>query len=174
MVVATQNPVEQAGTYRLPEAQLDRFLMKTSLGYPDSSTTRQILRNAHVRAHDVELDSVLDTRQVRELQAMVKLVHLDDAVLDYITRLVEATRQAEEVRLGVSVRGALALVRCASTWALVNGRGYVIPDDIKTLASVVLAHRLVLDPEAEFDGVDAVSVVGRVLLDVQPPAQGWA
>jgi MoxR-like ATPase len=170
----TQNPVEQAGTYRLPEAQLDRFLMKTSLGYPDSSTTRQILRNAHVRAHDVELDSVLDTRQVRELQAMVKLVHLDDAVLDYITRLVEATRQAEEVRLGVSVRGALALVRCASTWALVNGRGYVIPDDIKTLASVVLAHRLVLDPEAEFDGVDAVSVVGRVLLDVQPPAQGWA
>jgi MoxR-like ATPase len=174
MVVATQNPVEQAGTYRLPEAQLDRFLMKTSLGYPDSSTTRQILRNAHVRAHAVELDSVLDTRQVRELQAMVKLVHLDDAVLDYITRLVEATRQAEEVRLGVSVRGALALVRCASTWALVNGRGYVIPDDIKTLASVVLAHRLVLDPEAEFDGVDAVSVVGRVLLDVQPPAQGWA
>ncbi|MGO3153577.1 MAG: AAA family ATPase [Galactobacter sp.] len=172
MVIATQNPVEQAGTYRLPEAQLDRFLMKTSLGYPDSATTRQILRKAHVRSHNVELDAALDTRQVRELQGMTKQVHIDDAVLDYITRLVEATRQAPEVRLGVSVRGALALVRCVSTWALVAGRGYVVPDDVKTLASSVLAHRLVLDPEAEFDGVDATSVIGRVLLDVKPPVQG--
>lgn len=171
MVIATQNPVEQAGTYRLPEAQLDRFLMKTTLGYPDPSSTRQILRNAHIRSHHVELDPVVDTRGLQELAAVAKMPYVDDALLDYATRLIEATRQAPEVRLGVSVRGALALVRSATTWAAVNGRNFVIPDDLKTLADPVLAHRLVLDAEAEFDGVTPASVIGRILLDVQPPAE---
>jgi len=171
MVIATQNPVEQAGTYRLPEAQLDRFLMKTSLGYPDPSSTKQILRNAHIRTHHVELDPVVDTRTLQEMAALARMPYMDDALLDYVTRLVEATRQAPEVRLGVSVRGALALVRAATTWAAIEGRGYVVPDDVKTLADPVLAHRLVLDPEAEFDGVSPASVIGKILLDVAPPLE---
>ncbi|MDR2254592.1 MAG: MoxR family ATPase [Arthrobacter sp.] len=174
MVIATQNPVEQAGTYRLPEAQLDRFLMKTTLGYPDPSSTKQILRNAHIRSHHVELDPVVDTRTLQEMAALARMPYVDDALLDYATRLVEATRQAPEVRLGVSVRGALALVRAATTWSVVQGRNYVIPDDLKTLADPVLAHRLVLDPEAEFDGVSAASVIGRILLDVAPPTERTA
>ena len=171
MVIATQNPVEQAGTYRLPEAQLDRFLMKSSLGYPDTASTKQILRNAHIRTHHVELDAVVDTRTLQEMAALARMPYMDDSLLDYATRLVEATRQAPEVRLGVSVRGALALVRTATTWAAVQGRNFVIPDDLKTLADPVLAHRLVLDPEAEFDGVSAASVIGRILLDVAPPTE---
>lgn len=174
MVIATQNPVEQAGTYRLPEAQLDRFLMKTTLGYPDPASTRQILRNAHIRSHHVELDAVVTTRGLQEMAALARMPYVDDALLDYATRLVEATRQAAEVRLGVSVRGALALVRAATTWAAVEGRNFVIPDDVKTLADPVLAHRLVLEPEAEFDGVTPSSVIARILLDVQPPAERHA
>lgn len=171
MVIATQNPIEQAGTYRLPEAQLDRFLMKSTLGYPDPSSMRQILRNAHIRSHHVELDPVVDTRTLQEMAALARMPYVDEALLDYAARLVEATRQAPEVRLGVSVRGALALVRSATTWAAVEGRSFVIPDDIKTLADPVLAHRLVLDPEAEFDGVTPTSVIGRILIDVAPPSE---
>lgn len=171
MVIATQNPVEQAGTYRLPEAQLDRFLMKSSLGYPDQASTLRILQGARVRSHHVELDPVVELRTLQEMAAIARMPHTDEALLDYITRIVEETRNAPEVRLGVSVRGALALVRSATTWAAIEGRSYVTPDDVKTLATPVLAHRLVLDPEAEFDGVTAASVIGRILIDVQPPAE---
>jgi MoxR-like ATPase len=170
MVIATQNPIEQAGTYRLPEAQLDRFIMKTSIGYPDHASTLRILEGAGVRAHDTTVPAIASAEVINEMARLARTVHVDPTINDYVSRLVEATRSATEVRLGASVRGALALVRTAKTLAASNGRHYVIPDDVKALAEPVLAHRLVLDPEAEFDGVTGTSVVGQLLIETPPPS----
>jgi len=174
MVIATQNPIEQAGTYRLPEAQLDRFLLKASIGYPDHASTLRILEGAGVKAHDVTLPSIVTADAVLEMAALARTVHVDPSVNDYVSRLVEATRSATEVRLGVSVRGALALVRASKSLAAASGRHYVIPDDVKSLAEPVLAHRLVLDPEAEFDGVTPSGIIGQLLLETPPPSDRQA
>ena len=174
MVIATQNPIEQAGTYRLPEAQLDRFLLKASIGYPDHAATVRILEGSDVRAHDTVIPAVIDANEVVALAALVRSVHVDPSINDYVSRLVEATRSAVEVRLGVSVRGALGLVRAAKTLAAASGRHYVVPDDVKSLAEPVLAHRLVLDPEAEFEGVTASSIIAQLLLETPPPSDRQA
>ncbi|WP_084124544.1 MoxR family ATPase [Demequina sp. NBRC 110054] len=169
LVIATQNPVEQAGTYRLPEAQLDRFMVKTSIGYPDEAATMRILQG--VPAGRREAESVLAPDQMTSMIDMGLTVHVSPLVSDYVIRLVDATRRATEVRLGVSVRGAIALSRLAMTWAAAHGRTYVTPDDVRDLAIPALSHRLILEPEAEFDGVGATDVIGQVLLDVPPPAE---
>jgi MoxR-like ATPase len=169
MVIATQNPIEQAGTYRLPEAQLDRFLMKTSLGYPDHASTMLILEGTAKKTAK-DLDAVVQAEMIVKLIDLAKTVHVDNDINDYVARIVEATRFAPEVRLGASVRGALALIRAARVHAASQGRHYVIPDDVKALADSVLSHRLVLDPEAEFDGVTAQNVVGKIVIDL-PIAQ---
>jgi len=174
MVIATQNPIEQAGTYRLPEAQLDRFLLKASIGYPDHASTVRILEGAGVRAHETIVPAVITAAEVVELAALARTVHVDPSINDYVSRLTEATRSATEVRLGVSVRGALALVRASKTLAAASGRHYVVPDDIKLLAEAVLSHRLVLDPEAEFDGVTASSIIAQLLLETPPPSDRQA
>ncbi|WP_296136564.1 MoxR family ATPase [uncultured Tessaracoccus sp.] len=171
MVIATQNPIEQAGTYRLPEAQLDRFLMKTTLGYPDHEATMRILVTGGSRPRSSGLPSVVTGQQVAEMAQMAGAVHVEASVLDYVVRLVEATREATDVRLGVSVRGALALVRASRVWAASVGRHFVTPDDVKILAVPCLAHRLVLDPEAEFGGVTAVDVMSEVIAAVPPPTE---
>ncbi|WP_062381001.1 AAA family ATPase [Demequina pelophila] len=167
MVVATQNPIEQAGTYALPEAQLDRFMMRTSLGYPDHAATVRILDAS--RAHRVVVPAIVELDTIRAMSAMADQVEQHPLIVDYIARLVHATRTATQVRLGASMRGALALSRACRAWALAHGRHYVVPDDVKELADVVLAHRLILDPEAEFDGVTASAVIGQILLDTAPP-----
>ena len=172
LVIATQNPIEQAGTYRLPEAQLDRFMIKTSIGYPDEAAMIRILQGD--RTSRVPLQPVVTTNMITQAQDFVRNVHVSPLVADYAVRLVEATRRASEVRLGASVRGTLALVRLASAWAAGNGRHYVTPDDIRDLALPVLAHRLVLEPEAEFDGVTATQIVGQILLDVPMPQENGA
>lgn len=172
LVVATQNPVEQAGTYRLPEAQLDRFMLKTSLGYPDHATTVKILEGSATPKRQVE--PVITPQGVIAMSDIAKQVYLNPLVIDYISRIIEATRIATQVRLGASVRGAIALTRASKTWAAARGRNYVTPDDVKALAEVVLAHRLILDPEAEFEGVTANAVIGQILLDTVPPSQGDA
>jgi MoxR-like ATPase len=164
MVVATQNPIEQAGTYRLPEAQLDRFIMKTSLGYPDHAATVNILASRSARAV-ADVEPIVTADMVTKMAALAEGIHVAPEVLDYITRLTEATRSAPEVRLGVSVRGALALTRAARVAAISAGRLFVTPDDVKDLADAVFAHRLVLDAEAEFDGVTATSVMSQILID---------
>jgi MoxR-like ATPase len=164
MVIATQNPIEQAGTYRLPEAQLDRFLMKTSLGYPDHASTLRILEGS-ARPDAQELDPVVPGDMVVKLSALARTVHVDPEINDYVSRLVEATRQAPEVRLGVSMRGALALLKASRVFAAAHGRHFVLPDDVKSLADSVFAHRLVLDPEAEFDGVTPNNVIGQILIN---------
>ena len=174
MVIATQNPIEQAGTYRLPEAQLDRFIMKASIGYPDHASTVRILEGSGVKAHDTILPPIATDEVIVEMGALARTVHVDATINDYVSRLVEATRSATEVRLGASVRGALALIRTSKTLAAANGRHYVIPDDVKALAEPVLAHRLVLDPEADFDGVTASSIVSQLLIETPPPSDRQA
>ncbi|HEX7834645.1 MAG TPA: MoxR family ATPase [Pseudolysinimonas sp.] len=174
MVIATQNPIEQAGTYRLPEAQLDRFLLKASIGYPDHASTLRILDGAGVRAHETTIPPVVTADAVLAMAQLARTVHVDPSVNDYVSRLVDATRSATEVRLGVSVRGALALVRSAKTLAAASGRHYVVPDDVKSLAEPVLSHRIILDPEAEFDGVTPSSVIGQLLLETSPPSDRQA
>lgn len=169
LVIATQNPVEQAGTYRLPEAQLDRFHLKASLGYPDHAATLRIL-DGGARPAD-QLEAVITPKALIAMADLAKDVYANALVLDYIARIVDASRSAEQVRLGVSIRGALALTRASRTRAASQGRTYATPDDVKALAIPVLAHRLILHPEAEFDGVTADAVIGQVLLDVPPPTQ---
>ncbi|WZH37582.1 MAG: MoxR family ATPase [Microbacterium enclense] len=169
LVLATQNPVEQAGTYRLPEAQLDRFLLRTSLGYPDHAATVRILDGAAVATAD--LRPIITPQALVGMADLAATVYVDALVLDYIARLVDATRSADEVRLGVSIRGALALTRATRTRAAAQGRTFATPDDVKALAVAVLSHRLILHPEAEFDGITAEAVIGQVLLDVTPPTQ---
>ena len=169
LVMATQNPIEQGGTYRLPEAQLDRFMIKTSIGYPDDAATMRILQGAAQPTR--VLDGIVGTDTILTMTEMARGVYVNPLVSDYIMRIVDATRRASEVRLGASVRGAIALSRLVMTWAAKNGRTYATPDDVRELAVVALAHRLVLEPEAEFDGVTAVAVVGQILLDVEPPRE---
>ena len=169
LVIATQNPIEQAGTYRLPEAQLDRFMMKSSLGYPDRASTIRILEGtANVTT---VLNPVVTPQVIVGMADLARGVYVNPLLADYIARIVEATRTASQVKMGVSVRGARSLIKAAKTWAIAHGRTYVTPDDVKTLAEVVLSHRLVLDPEAEFDGVTASAVIGQVILDIVPPAR---
>lgn len=169
LVIATQNPVEQAGTYRLPEAQLDRFLLRTSLGYPDHAATVRILDGAAVPT--AELSPVIAPQALVGMQDLAREVYVSALVLDYVARLVDATRNADQVRLGVSIRGALALTHASKARAASRGRTYATPDDVKALAVAVLSHRLILHPEAEFDGVTPEAIIGQVLLDVPPPTQ---
>ncbi|GAB3105612.1 AAA family ATPase [Isoptericola nanjingensis] len=171
MVVATQNPIEQAGTYRLPEAQLDRFLMKTSIGYPDLASTVEILAGAAVRDRSAALQPVITGQAVVEMSSLAAATHVDPAVLEYVSRLAEESRAAADVHVGVSVRGALALVRCMKVWAAAHGRNYVLPDDVKDLVVPVWAHRLVLDAEAEFGGATAEGTISRLLSDVAAPQE---
>jgi MoxR-like ATPase len=172
MVIATQNPIEQAGTYRLPEAQLDRFLMKTSVGYPDADATMRILGDAKVRDRARRLQPVVTSAVVGDMAALADEIYVDPALLGYVTSIAEASRRHPSLKLGLSVRGCLAYVRCAKTWAASQGRTYVIPDDIKMLAMPVLSHRLLLDAEAQFSGVTVEQVVEQILGDVPPPVHG--
>jgi MoxR-like ATPase len=146
LVIATENPIEQEGTFPLPEAQLDRFALQAELGYPDSDQEQQIVR-AQRHGHPLgQLEAKVDLAQVQALQAAVENVYLDDLLLAWTVELVRATRQADGVALGASVRGSLALERTARAWALLQGRDHVLPQDIDRLFLPVLGHRLLLTP----------------------------
>ncbi len=169
MVIATQNPIEQAGTYRLPEAQLDRFLMKTSVGYPDHASTVQLLADSATRTRSNSVGPIITAEMIVQMAELAAGVHVDPALLSYVSQIADATRRDAEVRLGLSPRGCLAYVRAAKAWAASNGRSYVLPDDIKTLAMPILSHRVILEPEAEFAGASAAAVISRVFADIAPP-----
>jgi MoxR-like ATPase len=164
IVLATQNPVEQAGTYPLPEAQIDRFLMRLLIGYPDPKDELAVLRRHMDPVQPVQ--RVLEPREILALQELVHGVHVENELLEYIVRLSQFTRQHTRVYLGASPRASLALVQASRARALMSGRAFVIPDDIKLLAVPVLAHRLVLTPEAEMEGVARESVVQNALEQV--------
>ena len=169
LVIATQNPIEQAGTYKLPEAQLDRFLVKTSIGYPDLAVAERILAGAADRNPSAHLPAIITTGAVADMADLAGTVHVDPAVLRYTAQLAEATRNDPATRVGVSVRGSLAMIRVAKVYAAAQGRHFVLPDDVKALVAPVWTHRLVLDPEAEFAGTSAETVIGRVLESVAAP-----
>jgi MoxR-like ATPase len=170
LVIATQNPVEQAGTYKLPEAQLDRFLIKTSLGYPDRDVAVRLLMDSTTRARATLVHPIIGAESVVAMTQLANDVFVDESVMRYVSDIIDATRRHRDVGLGVSMRGAMALSRAVRTWAISRGRTYATPDDVRDLAVPVLAHRLILDPESEFAGVKANDVVTRILVDIEPPA----
>jgi MoxR-like ATPase len=169
MVIATQNPIEQAGTYRLPEAQLDRFLMKASMGYPDAEATEELLMSSGIRDRAALLEPVVEGSLIQEMSAIADRVYVDRALITYVRQIAEASREMEHVRLGLSARGCLALIRVAKTWAAADGRAHVVPQDVVTLAEPVLCHRLILDAEAAFRGVSVDDVVRQLLAGVATP-----
>ncbi len=163
LVLATQNPIEYEGTFPLPEAQLDRFLMRLSLGYPGAQDERQILINLR-REHPItHLEKVVDGSELLRLQKLVWDVHVDETLQEYIVALSVATRNNPDLALGISPRGSLALFKASQALAALRGRDHVIPDDIKLLAPVTLAHRLILRPEAELRGRSTLSILDDVL-----------
>ena len=163
LVLATQNPIEYEGTFPLPEAQLDRFLMRLSVGYPSRTDERQILTNLW-REHPItKIGKVVDGQDLSALQKRVWDVNVDVTLQDYIVALAEATRSHSDLVLGVSPRGSLALLKGAQSLAAIRGRDYVLPEDIKTLVPLTLAHRLILKPEAELRGRTAQLILEDVL-----------
>jgi len=163
LVLATQNPIEYEGTFPLPEAQLDRFLMRLSIGYPARMDERQILTNLW-REHPItKIGKVVDGHDMVALQRQIWDVNVDTTLQDYIVALAEATRTHPDLSLGASPRGTLALLKAAQAFAAIRGRDYVIPEDIKTLVPLTLAHRLILKPEAELRGRTAHTILEDVL-----------
>ena len=170
-VVATQNPVESTGTYPLPESQLDRFLMRLSMGYPGRDEERELLRSSGAEPELEQLEPVLEGNEVLEMQRLVPEVHLSDTLLDYLLEVVEITRRHEALALGVSTRGCLAWQRSSQALALVRGRGFVIPDDLQDTAESVLAHRLLHADPLVGDGWErsrAERAVIRAIVDSVP------
>jgi MoxR-like ATPase len=163
LVLATQNPIEYEGTFPLPEAQLDRFLLKLSVGYPSPAEEGQILLNLQ-REHPItRLEQVVDGARLAEAQPVIWEIHVDDTVRDYIVRLVYATREHADLALGASPRGSLALFKAAQALAILRGRDFVLPDDVKALAVPALAHRLIVRPESALRGYTAVRVLEGIL-----------
>ncbi|MBQ7774797.1 MAG: MoxR family ATPase [Lachnospiraceae bacterium] len=171
MVLATQNSVETYGTYHLPEAQMDRFIMKISIGYPSKAEERAILMRNEQNVSPKMLEQVITCQEIVELIEKIKDVHCSDAVRDYILELVEATRNADFIKLGVSPRGSIALYRMAKAYAFVKGREYVIPDDIKDLAPYVLAHRIILTPKGKSLVANNEEAVRRLLGSIVVPVE---
>ena len=155
VVLATQNPIEYEGTYPLPEAQLDRFLVRISLGYPGRANELSML-DRQQRGHPLDaLQQVVPVERLLEAQEAVQEIHVGDDAKEYIVTLVEATRQHDDIYLGASPRGSLALYHAARAWAALQGRDFVLPDDVKALAEPTLAHRVIVSPAARMNGVDS-------------------
>ena len=171
MVIATQNPIEQAGTYRLPEAQLDRFLMKVNLGYPDADSTEEMLLHAHVRDRAALIGPVATAATINQMRSVADGVYVDRALVSWVRRIAERSRSMPEVRLGLSARACLALIRTSKAWAASAGRAHVVPEDLVVLAPPILGHRLLLTAEAMFGGT-TVEEVTRQLLDSVPAPTG--
>jgi MoxR-like ATPase len=170
LVIATQNPIEYEGTYPLPEAQLDRFLLRTAFGYPDRDGEVDVLsRRIERESDDVELRSVVDRDTLLTMQAAIEHVHVATSVREYCVDLVSATRSSQSTAVGASPRGSLALLKLARCRAALRGRDYVLPDDVKAIAVPALAHRLVLRPELWVQRVSAEDVVREVLDAVPTP-----
>jgi MoxR-like ATPase len=171
LVLATQNPIEYEGTYPLPEAQLDRFLLRMSVGYPDRDDEWLVLSNRAERGHDeVTLEPVLDTSTLLELQQVVERVHVSEAVGLYMVDIVAATRSSQSIQVGASPRGSLALLKLSRCRAALAGRDYVTPDDVKAIAVPALAHRLTLRPELWVQRISARDIVAELLTSVPTPA----
>lgn len=163
MVIATQNPIEFQGTYPLPEAQIDRFLMRVEIGYLSIEDEMKVINDQRY-AHPIEsMGAVLNLEDVKSLQEKVKKVDISDKVINYIVRLISATRTRENIKLGASPRASIALMNSARAWALLEDRDYVIPDDIFCLAPWILKHRIILEPKAYISGSTPQSIISDLL-----------
>ncbi|MGE5571646.1 MAG: AAA family ATPase [Bacteroidota bacterium] len=174
LVVATQNPVEYEGTFPLPEAQLDRFMLRIRIGYPEAADEMDMLSRI-THGHPIErVEPILDTSQVARLQEAARDVYVEDSLRGYIVRVVASTRTHPDVMLGASPRGSIALLKSAQALAALDGRDFVTPDDIKTLATFALTHRLVLKPESRLRGTAPEEVVEDIVRSVPVPVEGPA
>lgn len=169
MVIATQNPTEFLGTYNLPEAQLDRFMMRLSIGYPDASYEALLTKARLNGTGDVEQDEVVTKAELLSMQSQIDKTEVKDDVLDYIVNIVAQTRKSQSVELGASPRATIALTRASMAYAFVEGRNFVIPDDVKALAVPVLSHRLVLNVDARMNGITSKEIIEKILKKTPVP-----
>ncbi|MEY4904928.1 MAG: MoxR-like ATPase, regulator [Bacteroidota bacterium] len=171
-VVATQNPIEQEGTYRLPEAQLDRFLFKINIEYPNLTEEKAILyrfRNDFKLAQTIEIAKVLSPNDIQECHEIIEQVHIKDELLDYIANIVHETRNNSDLFLGASPRASLAIMKTSKAIAAMNGRDFVTPDDIRTVSYPVLNHRIILTAEREMEGYTTKEVIDAIVKKVEVP-----
>ncbi|KIL51757.1 magnesium chelatase [Jeotgalibacillus alimentarius] len=173
-VMATQNPIEYEGTYPLPEAQLDRFLLKMQMGYPDAKEEMEVLNRLQYAPPIDELQPAITLEELQHLQHEVKQVIVDEKIKEYIVDLAGKTRDHANVYLGVSPRGSIALMKAAQAYALLHGRDYVLPDDIQFLVPYVFSHRMILKSEARYEGIEPEEVIERILARTRVPVQRMA
>lgn len=172
MVMATQNPIEQEGTYRLPEAQLDRFLLKIEVSYPTLEEEKQILKTFHTQKNVVDMDSIksfLSSADIAKLRAIVQEVHVEDNLVNYIAQIVHETRNHSAILLGASPRASLAILNASKACATLRGRDFISPDDVKYIAPHVLKHRIMLTPEKEMEGVNVTEVINLIVDKIEVP-----
>jgi MoxR-like ATPase len=171
LVLATQNPIELEGTFPLPEAQLDRFLLRVQIGYPDQDEENQILERFRAADPMINLEAVTSPEEIVALQAIRRSVRVEASVRDYIVRIARETRKNKDVQLGASPRASLALYQSAQAWAAIDGRDFVLPDDIKFLAPAVLCHRLIISSQAQLRGRSATELVADIVSAVPVPVE---
>ena len=169
LVIATQNPIEHEGTYNLPEAQIDRFLMRLSIGYPDRTSEMEIVDQAGSKRRPISLSPVVTTREIEHMTGVVERLFVSPAIKQYIVSIVRATRELPQLRLGVSPRGSVALTRAAQAVAASDGRPFVNADDVKRLIPFVLGHRMILSPEADLAGITIAELLDRVVKSIPVP-----
>ncbi len=173
IVIATQNPIEQEGTYRLPEAQLDRFLFKLKMGYPSEEEEAQILSRAHNRNHsynDISIvQQVLSPTDIIHFQDLVHKIHIEAPLISYIVSVVQKTRNHKDLYLGASPRASLYIMTASKALAAIRGRDFVLPDDIQSVAIPVLNHRIILTPEKEMEGITTEEVIQRIISQIEVP-----
>lgn len=170
LVLATQNPVESEGTYPLPEAQVDRFLLKLSVGYPGKEDEKEILNRMKTSdLHDANINIVVYPDDISKMQEAVKSVFIEDNIQEYIVNIVQNTRTDPNVEVGVSPRGSIALFKLSKAHAAISGRDYVIPDDVKQVVGPAIAHRLVLKPEARVKGIKPEKIIDDIVNNIAVP-----
>lgn len=172
MVIATQNPIDLEGTFPLPEAQLDRFLLKFEMGYPEEKEEIEILNRFKKKDPINDISPVLDKNNISEMRKEVKEITLSDDLIDYIVRLSRFSRRTEKLKLGISPRGSLALMKASMAYAYIRNRDYVLPDDIKFLYPFVVNHRLILSDESELQGIKKEEIIKDILHNVEVPVEG--
>ena len=170
LVLATQNPIEYEGTYPLPEAQIDRFLMRLNVGYPTENEEQEILKRIEGgEIHDIKVNTVINPIKILDMQKTIQSVYIHDDIQKYIVKIVKLTRDESRVEVGISPRGSIALFKLAKAHAAFNGRDFVVPDDVKNVAQPALSHRLILKPESRVRGVKPESIVNELMSKIPVP-----
>ncbi len=172
IVIATQNPIEHEGTYRLPEAQLDRFLFKINVGYPDLEEETEIISRYHSTNHQLnenQIQPVISSSELKTYHELVSKIHIEDKLIKYIAEIVQKTRESKSLYIGASPRASLAILAGSKAYAAINGRDFVQPEDIKFIAHPVIGHRVILSPEKEMEGTPTEEVVNQIIQTVEVP-----